>query len=85
MVDCQIATLLLAAVDFLSEFFKFALKATRKDWKATPRLGIQVLVVQMEGGSVSLALPLIARPKPEELFNPLPQLSSIELLKLCLH
>src|SRR5262245_31010919 len=53
-----------------SDLVELALIAARQDRKPTPGLGIEVLVVEMEGRREALSLPLVATPETEEELYP---------------
>jgi hypothetical protein len=49
-------------------------ETSRKNREATPRLGVEILIIYMKGYRVSFPLPLIATPELVEFFSPVDEL-----------
>src|SRR4051812_45261407 len=54
----------------LAQVLHLLFESAGENGKAAPGLGIEVLVVEVERGCVTLALPLVAAPQSEEPLNP---------------
>ena len=52
------------------EPFQFSAETTAEDWEAAPAAGVEVVVVEVEGGCEAFAFPLIAGPECEKAGDP---------------